>query len=85
MVVNAQHGRRRQRVQILLRYNYKEKSQNKHVHNPNNHLEIRRAWQEWIEDFEEENLHFERTEIKDKAGALKIYGGFLFTINGGQD
>ena len=71
MVVNTQHGRRRQRVQIILSHNYREKSQNRPVHDPNNHLEI---WQGW-QDFQEETLYFEKTEIKDKVSALKIYGG----------
>ena len=42
---------------------------------PENPLEVGRAWREWIEDFEDETLYFEITEIKDRMGALKIYGG----------
>ena len=42
---------------------------------PENHLEIGRAWQEWIEDFEEETAYFKITEVRDKVSALKIYGG----------
>ena len=40
-----------------------------------NHLQIGRAWEEWLEDFEEEITYFEITDIKDKVSALKIYGG----------
>ena len=42
---------------------------------PENHLEIGRAWEEWLEDFEEETAYFEITDVKDKVSALKIYGG----------
>ena len=42
---------------------------------PENPLEVGRAWREWIEDFEDETLYFEITEIKDRMSALKIYGG----------
>jgi hypothetical protein len=42
---------------------------------PENRLEIGRAWEEWIEDFEEEAAFFEVNEIRDKVCALKIYGG----------
>ena len=42
---------------------------------PENHLQIGRAWEEWLEDFEEEITYFEITDVKDKVSALKIYGG----------
>ena len=42
---------------------------------PENPLEIGRAWEEWIEDFEEETSYFEITKVRDQVSALKIYGG----------
>ena len=42
---------------------------------PDNHLKVGRAWEEWIEDFEDEITYFEIKEIRDKIRALKIYGG----------
>ena len=42
---------------------------------PDNHLEVGRAWDEWLEDFEEETAYFEINEVRDKVSALKIYGG----------
>jgi lysyl-tRNA synthetase class I len=42
---------------------------------PDNHLKVGRAWEEWIEDFEDEITYFEIREIRDKISALKIYGG----------
>ena len=42
---------------------------------PENRLEIGRAWEEWLEDFEEEISYLEIDKIKDKVSALKIYGG----------
>lgn len=42
---------------------------------PENPLEIGRAWQEWLEDFEDETSYFEIVEITDRVSALKIYGG----------
>ena len=42
---------------------------------PDHHLEIGRAWEEWLEDFEEELSYFEIDEIQDRVSALKIYGG----------
>ena len=42
---------------------------------PEDPLKVGRAWQEWLEDFEEETNYFEIKEIRDKVGALKIYGG----------
>ena len=41
---------------------------------PKNLLENRRAWEEWIEDLENETSYFEIGETKDKVSALKIYG-----------
>ena len=35
-----------------------------------NHTEIGWAWQEWIEDFEEETPYLETTEITDKVSAM---------------
>lgn len=46
---------------------------------PENHLEIGRAWEEWLEDFEEETAYFEITDVIDKVSALKIYGGLEVT------
>ena len=42
---------------------------------PENPLEIGRAWDEWIEDFEDELHYFEIKDVKDQVSALKIYGG----------
>ena len=42
---------------------------------PDNHLKVGRAWEEWMEDFEDEITYFEIREIRDKVSALKIYGG----------
>ena len=42
---------------------------------PENPLEIGRAWEEWIEDFEDETSYFKISDTKDKVSALKIYGG----------
>ena len=42
---------------------------------PENPLEVGQTWREWIEDFKDETLYFEITEIKDRMSALKIYGG----------
>ena len=56
MVVNEQHGRRRQQIdpfRILDR-----------------DVEIGCAWQEMIKDFEEETSYFEITGVKDKIGAF---------------
>ena len=44
-----------------------------------NHLEVGRLWQEWLEDFEEETANFEITYLGDKISALKIYGGLKVT------
>ena len=41
---------------------------------PDNHLEIGRAWEEWLEDFKEETTYFEIDKTRDKISALKIYG-----------
>ena len=46
---------------------------------PEDPLKVGRAWQEWLEDFEEETNYFEIKEIRDKVGALKIYGGSEIT------
>ena len=35
-----------------------------------NHIEIGWAWQEWIEDFEEETPYLETTETTDKVSAM---------------
>ena len=32
---------------------------------PENHLQIGRAWEEWLEDFEEEFIYFEITDDRD--------------------
>lgn len=42
---------------------------------PENHLEVGRARQEWLEDFEEETAYFKITDVRDRMSALKIYGG----------
>ena len=42
---------------------------------PDDHLKVGRAWEEWIEDFEDEITYFEIKEIRDKISALKIYDG----------
>ena len=69
------HSRwRQQLVQMILSHNYRGKSQNRPIQDPNNHLEIQRAWQEWIEVFEKETLNFKNMETKDNVSALKIYG-----------
>ena len=59
---------------MILSHNYRGKSQNRPIQDPNNHLEIQRAWQEWIEVFEKETLNFKNMETKDNVSALKIYG-----------
>ena len=40
---------------------------------PDDHLKVGRAWEEWIDDFEEEVTCSEIKEIRDKISALKIY------------
>ena len=42
---------------------------------PEDRLQIGHAWEEWLEDFEEEISYLGISEIKDKVSALKIYGG----------
>ena len=41
---------------------------------PDKTLETGRAWQEWLEDFEEDREYFEIKAVKDKVRAFKIYG-----------
>ena len=42
---------------------------------PEDRLQIRHAWEEWLEDFKEEISYPGISEIKEKVSALKIYGG----------
>ena len=42
---------------------------------PDNTIEIARAWEEWIEHFEDELTYLEINNITDKISALKIFGG----------
>ena len=41
---------------------------------PDKPLETGRAWQEWLEGFEEDREYFEIKAVKDKVRAFKIYG-----------
>ena len=77
----ADRSKQRQRIQRSSSYNKKGNLKIDPFKILDNHLEIGRAWQEWIEDFEEETSYFEITEIKDKVSHLALSKNLCWIAN----